>query len=97
MRSLDFDTRSSLAKECISRVCKATGLPVQEANRKVDHRILKMLADQVNLTHTGKQVNLNITSASLNLTVINSGEVGHSRLHLLSSTLVLPTSCVIIA
>ena len=75
MRSLDFETRSNIAKECISRVCKASGLPVQEPNRKSDHRILKMLADQPDLQFTGCEVNLSITSASLNLTVIESGEV----------------------
>ena len=75
MRSLDFETRSHIAKECISRVCSASGLTIPECNRKSDRRILNMLAEQPNLHFTGSDVNLSVTSASLNLTVIETGEV----------------------
>lgn len=82
MRSLDFETRSRIAKECIARVCRAAGLRDPDAaDRRPDARIVKMLAEQPDMSQTGADVALNITSATLNLTVIDTGEVRYSPFH----------------
>lgn len=75
MRSLDFETRSRIAKECIVRVCEAAGLRDPDAGRRPDSRILKMLAERPDMSLSGADVALSITSATLNLTVIDTGEV----------------------
>lgn len=75
MKCLDFDTRSLIAKECISRVCEAAGLKTVDKKRKVDRRLQRMLADRPSMDHAGSNVNLRVTSSSLNLTVMESGEV----------------------
>ncbi|XP_064474717.1 SHC-transforming protein 1-like isoform X2 [Ornithodoros turicata] len=75
MKCLDFDTRSLIAKECISRVCEAAGLKTVDKKRKVDRRLQRMLAEQPSMDFAGSNVNLRVTSSSLNLTVMESGEV----------------------
>ncbi|XP_022249613.1 SHC-transforming protein 1-like isoform X3 [Limulus polyphemus] len=75
MKSLDFDTRSQIAKECINRVCEAAGLKTSDKKRKVDKRISRMLSQRPNLDYAGSNVNLIITSSCLSLIVIESGEV----------------------
>ncbi|XP_022249609.1 SHC-transforming protein 1-like isoform X2 [Limulus polyphemus] len=74
MKSLDFDTRSQIAKECINRVCEAAGLKTSDKKRKVDKRISRMLSQRPNLDYAGSNVNLIITSSCLSLIVIESGE-----------------------
>lgn len=49
MKSLDFDTRSLIAKECINRVCEAARLKTVDKKRRTDKRILRMLADTPNM------------------------------------------------
>ncbi|XP_013775445.1 SHC-transforming protein 1-like isoform X1 [Limulus polyphemus] len=75
MKSLDFDTRSQIAKECINRVCEAAGLKTVDKKRKVDKRISRMLAEKPNMDFAGSNVNLTITSSYLSLIVMESGEV----------------------
>ncbi|XP_017489055.1 PREDICTED: SHC-transforming protein 1-like, partial [Rhagoletis zephyria] len=74
MKSLDFDTRSLIAKECINRVCEAAGLKTADKKRRTEKRIARMLADAPNMENAGVDVNLSITSAHLNLIVAESGE-----------------------
>lgn len=74
MKSLDFDTRSLIAKECINRVCEAAGLKTIDKKRRTDKRIARMLADSPSMEHAGVDVNLSITSAHLNLIVCESGD-----------------------
>lgn len=75
MKSLDFDTRSLIAKECITRVCEAAGLRPVDRKRKVDRRLQRMLADRPNLDYAGSNVNLCVTSSNLTLAIVESGEV----------------------
>lgn len=75
MKSLDFDLRSQVAKECINRVCEAAGLKTIDKKRKVDKRLLRMLAEKPNMDHAGSNVNLIITSSYLSLTIMESSEV----------------------
>ncbi|KAG1704729.1 SHC-transforming protein 3 [Nymphon striatum] len=75
MKSLDFDTRSQIAKECINKVCESGGLKTVDKKRKVDKRILRMLGDKPNMEFAGSNVNLTITSRSLNLTIMETGEL----------------------
>ena len=49
MKSLDFDTRSLIAKECINRVCEAARLKTVDKKRRTDKRIVRMLADTPNM------------------------------------------------
>ncbi|CAL1265409.1 unnamed protein product [Larinioides sclopetarius] len=75
MKSLDFDTRSLIAKECINKLCEVAGLKTPDKKRKVDKRLLKMLAEKPNMDHAGANVNLTITSSYLNLVSMETGEV----------------------
>ncbi|KFM71165.1 SHC-transforming protein 1, partial [Stegodyphus mimosarum] len=75
MKSLDFDTRSLIAKESINRLCEVAGLKTVDKKRKVDKRLLKMLADKPNMDHAGENVSLTITSSYLNLISMETGEV----------------------
>jgi len=79
MKILDFDTRSSIAKESIIRVCEENqGAPssqMQERRRRVDRKISKMLGDRVVLSRTGSNVQLTITSLCLRLSDLDSGTV----------------------
>ncbi|GIY48708.1 SHC-transforming protein 1 [Caerostris extrusa] len=75
MKSLDFDTRSLIAKECINRLCEIAGLKTPDKKRKVDKRLLKMLAEKPNMDHAGANVNLTITSSYLNLVSMETGDV----------------------
>lgn len=79
MKSLDFETRSQVAKECINRVCEAGGLKTMDKKRRPDKRICKMLSDKPNMENAGANVNLTITSSYLNLSVMETGEVGTVR------------------
>ncbi|XP_063239404.1 SHC-transforming protein 1 [Bacillus rossius redtenbacheri] len=75
MKSLDFETRSQVAKECINRVCEAAGLKTADKKRKVDKRVLRAIGDQPIMDHAGANVNLSISSLGLVLTVLESGRV----------------------
>ncbi|XP_054160192.1 SHC-transforming protein 1-like isoform X2 [Oppia nitens] len=75
MKSLDFDTRSQIAKECINRVCELGRLKTPDKKRRPEKRIHKMLADTPNMEFAGVDVNLVITSSYLHLTTIETGEV----------------------
>nr|CAG4651971.1 EOG090X098F [Triops cancriformis] len=73
MKSLDFDTRSQVAKECIHRVCEAAGLKVTDKKRKVERRISRILGESPRMAHAGTEVELTITSSCLRLTALDTG------------------------
>ncbi|KAJ9576420.1 hypothetical protein L9F63_006715, partial [Diploptera punctata] len=75
MKSLNFDTRSQVAKECINRVCEAAGLKTADKKRKPDKRVAKAIAEQPIMEHAGANVNLTISSSGLVLTALESGRV----------------------
>ncbi|WAR18935.1 SHC1-like protein [Mya arenaria] len=75
MRSLDFDTRTALAREAINRVSEAAGLKSASKRKKVEKRISRMLGDMPCMQYAGSNVNLTITIESINLMVMESGEV----------------------
>ncbi|CAN8005603.1 unnamed protein product, partial [Ixodes hexagonus] len=75
MKCLDFDTRSLIAKECITRVCEAAGLKAVDKRRKVDRRLQRMLAERPNMDYAGSNVNLCVTSSSLNVAIMETGQV----------------------
>nr|XP_027197239.1 uncharacterized protein LOC113791645 [Dermatophagoides pteronyssinus] len=74
MKSLDFQTRSLIAKESINRVCESAGLKTVDKKRRVDKRIAGMLADTPNMEHAGVDANLSITISYLTLTLAETGE-----------------------
>jgi hypothetical protein len=75
MKSLDFDTRSQIAKECINKVCESGGLKTADKKRRTEKRIIRMLAETPNMEFAGSNVNLNITSSYLNLTIMETDEI----------------------
>ncbi|XP_069180330.1 SHC-transforming protein 2 isoform X1 [Procambarus clarkii] len=75
MKSLNFDTRSLIAKECISKVCEAAGLKTADRKRKVVKTISRILGERPMMEHAGSNVNLTITSTALTLTILESGQV----------------------
>ncbi|XP_014234309.1 SHC-transforming protein 1 isoform X1 [Trichogramma pretiosum] len=75
MKSLDFETRSSVAKECINRVCEAAGLKSADKKRRVPRQVLRAIADKPDMKHAGSNINLAINSESLTLTNLETGQV----------------------
>ncbi|XP_024947119.1 SHC-transforming protein 1 isoform X2 [Cephus cinctus] len=75
MKSLDFETRSSVAKECINRVCEAAGLKTADKKRRVDRKVLRSISDKPCMEHAGTNINLTISSCSLTLTALEGGKV----------------------
>jgi len=75
MKSLDFDTRSQVARECISRVCEAAGLKTVDKKRKTEKRVQRAIAEQPIMEHAGANVNLTISSCGLVLTALESGRI----------------------
>ncbi|KAK0086777.1 hypothetical protein PV325_011203 [Microctonus aethiopoides] len=75
MKSLDFETRSCVAKECINRVCEAAGLKSADKKRRVDRKVLRAIADKPCMEHAGTNINLIINSTSLALTNFETGEI----------------------
>lgn len=75
MRSLDFDTRTALAREAITRVSEAAGLKTASKRKKIDKKIGRMLGDTPCMQFAGSNVNLTITVDSIDLMIMESGEV----------------------
>lgn len=75
MKQLDFKTRSSVAKECINRVCEMSRLKTVEKKRKVDKKVTKSIADSPNLKYAGTNVCLKVSSVSLTLTSVDTNQV----------------------
>lgn len=74
MKKLDFKTRSSVAKECINRVCESSGYKTVDKRRKVEKRVMKSIADIPNLKYAGTNVNLNVSSNNLMLTALDTNQ-----------------------
>merc|ERR1719347_992416 len=77
MKVLDFETRSSIAKECISRVCE--GGANNNRRRSADLKISSMLGDRVTLSRASSNVQLTITSLCLKLSDLDTGRVLHQH------------------
>ncbi|XP_034934049.1 SHC-transforming protein 1 [Chelonus insularis] len=75
MKSLDFETRSCVAKECISRVCEAAGIKSADKKRRVGRRVLKAIANKPCMEHAGENINLTISSTSLSLTSLDTDQI----------------------
>lgn len=75
MKSLDFDTRTQVAREAINRVAEAAGLKTATKKRKVERRVSRMLGENPHMMYAGANVNLTITTDSINLMVMETGEI----------------------
>ncbi|XP_055839799.1 SHC-transforming protein 4 isoform X2 [Episyrphus balteatus] len=60
MKSLDFQTRTQVARESINRVCEAAGLKCA-GKRRIDKRILQYISDRPCLQNAGTNVIINDT------------------------------------
>ncbi|XP_065518047.1 SHC-transforming protein 3 [Lathamus discolor] len=68
MRSLDFNTRTQIAREAISRVCEAMpGAKGAFKKRKSASKVLSSILGKSNLQFAGMSIMLNISTTSLNL------------------------------
>uniref|UniRef100_A0A8B9MRU9 SHC adaptor protein 3 n=1 Tax=Accipiter nisus TaxID=211598 RepID=A0A8B9MRU9_9AVES len=68
MRSLDFSTRTQIAREAISRVCEAMpGAKGAFKKRKPPSKVLSSILGKSNLQFAGMSIMLNISTTSLNL------------------------------
>ncbi|XP_063177209.1 SHC-transforming protein 3 isoform X4 [Chroicocephalus ridibundus] len=68
MRSLDFNTRTQIAREAISRVCEAVpGAKGAFKKRKPPSKVLSSILGKSNLQFAGMSIMLNISTTSLNL------------------------------
>lgn len=75
MKTLDFKTRSNVAKVCISKVSEAAGLTTADKKRKIEKNVLRAIAEDPNMDHAGSNVNLNISSSKLTLTNLETGDI----------------------
>ncbi|XP_064649487.1 SHC-transforming protein 2-like [Lineus longissimus] len=76
MKTLEFETRTAVAKECIHRVCDAAGLKTMNKKRKVDKKVSKLLVTHPTMHYAGSNVNLTITTESLHLSILSAMETG---------------------
>lgn len=88
MRSMSYETRSVIAKECILRVCEAAGIRshTEYAELSLDPRVqevVKMLDPEPDMTHSLSNVTLTVSVSSLNLTLPDTGEVSWSKISIL--------------
>ncbi|NWR57757.1 SHC3 protein, partial [Bucorvus abyssinicus] len=68
MRSLDFNIRTQIAREAISRVCEAVpGAKGALKKRKPPSKVLYSILGKSNLQFAGMSIMLNISTTSLNL------------------------------
>ncbi|XP_071437276.1 SHC-transforming protein 3 isoform X2 [Pithys albifrons albifrons] len=68
MRSLDFNTRTQIAREAIGRVCEAMpGAKGTFKKRKPPSKVLSSILGKSNLQFAGMSIMLNISTTSLNL------------------------------
>ncbi|XP_075164722.1 SHC-adaptor protein [Haematobia irritans] len=74
MKSLDFHTRTQVARECINRVCEAAGLK-SAGKRRMDKKIGQYIADRPCMVNAGTNVVINVSSRSLNLINVETGEI----------------------
>jgi len=79
MKVLDFDTRSAIAKECISRVCEDANMKGVERRRPVDRGVSAMLGEAPVLVRAGTNVQLTITSVCLRLSDLDNGAIIHQH------------------
>ncbi|XP_059155438.1 SHC-transforming protein 1-like isoform X2 [Physella acuta] len=85
MKSLDFETRTTIARESINRVAEAAGLKTASKRKKIDRKLAKMLGDNPHMQYAGANVNLTITTDSIILMIMESGEIiGDHPLHVVS-------------
>ncbi|XKL66899.1 hypothetical protein PGB90_010319 [Kerria lacca] len=75
MKSLEFDARFQIAKECINRVCEAACLKTVDKKRKIDKRIVRAIGEHPNMKHAGSNVKLSISSSCLALKLLESDVV----------------------
>ncbi|CAH0394315.1 unnamed protein product [Bemisia tabaci] len=75
MKSLDFDTRFQVAKECINRVCEAAGLKTVDKKRKVDKKVQRAIGETPIMEHAGANVKLSISATCLSLKTLEFGQL----------------------
>ncbi|XP_023300566.2 SHC-transforming protein 2 [Lucilia cuprina] len=74
MKSLDFHTRTQVARECINRVCEAAGLK-SAGKRRIDKKIAQYIAERPCMANAGTNVIINVSSRSLNLINVDNSEI----------------------
>ncbi|CAG5117517.1 unnamed protein product [Candidula unifasciata] len=85
MKSLDFETRTAIARESIKKVAEAAGLKTASKQKKADRHLDKMLGNNPHMQYAGANINLTITTESINLMVMESGEIiAEHPLHVVS-------------
>ncbi|XP_074850258.1 SHC-transforming protein 3 [Carettochelys insculpta] len=76
MRSLDFNTRTQITREAISRVCEAVpGTKGAFKKRKPPSKVLSSILGKSNLQFAGMNITLNISTTSLNLMTPDSKQI----------------------
>ncbi|GJQ87814.1 hypothetical protein Trydic_g18665 [Trypoxylus dichotomus] len=72
---LDFKTRSTVAKVCISKVSEAAGLKTPDKRSKIDRNVLRAIAEEPRMEHAGTNVNMNVSSSKLTLTSLETNQI----------------------
>lgn len=75
MKSLDFQSRSQVAKECIHRVCEAANRKSPSKKRRVEKRLQNCVSTNPCLEHSGETVILSISAQCLELISSQTNEV----------------------
>ncbi|NXE13519.1 SHC3 protein, partial [Lophotis ruficrista] len=76
MRSLDFNTRTQIARETISCVCEAVpGAKGAFKKRKPPSKVLSSILGKSNLQFAGMSIMLNISTTSLNLMTLDTKQI----------------------
>ncbi|XP_055336546.1 SHC-transforming protein 1-like [Paramacrobiotus metropolitanus] len=74
MRSMAYADRAQVAKECISRVCDASGMKTPSKKQKVEKRISRELG-LPNLDHAGEDVALRVSVDRVEIVSLNDNKI----------------------
>ncbi|CDW54070.1 PID and SH2 domain containing protein [Trichuris trichiura] len=74
MKQLDFTIRSTLAKECISKVCIAANMISANKAKRGDKKLSSFIAGDANLRFGGQNVRLFISTAHLRVVSLESDQ-----------------------
>ncbi|XP_036399447.1 SHC-transforming protein 4-like [Megalops cyprinoides] len=86
MRMLDFETRTQVTREAISRLCEhVPGAKTAPKRKKPPSKVLSTILGKSNLQFSGMNIKLNIATDSLSLTTLDSQQtIAHHHMQSIS-------------
>lgn len=73
--TFSMDGKKFFCRECINRVCEASGIKSSDKKRRPDQHVCHMISSVPSMEKAGANVQLTITSLWLKLSDLDSGRV----------------------